>query len=479
MPAQGENMSPYNFRHLARITIEFTTPVFVGAGHGGDVTDAQFVTDANSLPAIPGSSLAGAFRAAFKQMFKDEAAVKRIFGDMGEDGCGSRLLVSWACVHDSKNIPVEGICAAARRRDAVLANALAPVIRDHVRISHQGAAKERGKFDEQPLCPGHRFTFELELLGNSAQSLDDWNKILEVVRSPLLRLGGKTRRGYGAFKVVDILAKTFDLNTEFAAYQMHPASLCAETKLLRHENKGQSKSGFDAEVITLKLNPTGYWMFGGGSDIATADGKADAAPVRCSRIVWDKGVGKVEEDNLFIPATGLKGAISHRVAFHYNALKGWFADKPENWPPEYLKDGKPDFDKAAGGNNPAVKELFGCDGSLKKDATASEKARRGRVIMDDICMKVDHASTLVPHIAIDRFTSGVRDGALFNERPLWKGEMPEVKLMILGKVSEDTRKAFTLALEDLSSGRLQVGAGHGRGNGRFSGEVVFPKGWLD
>ena len=61
----------YPLRYVARPTIEFTTPFLVGAGEEDFFSDAVFVADANGLPAIPGSSIAGVLRHEFKRLKAD------------------------------------------------------------------------------------------------------------------------------------------------------------------------------------------------------------------------------------------------------------------------------------------------------------------------------------------------------------------------------------------------------------------------
>lgn len=452
-------------RYVARVTIEFITPFLVGTGGGGDVADAVFVTDANGLPALPGSSLAGVLRSAFADSMADAAEqngrqVNELFGfQAGKQGQGSRLIISWACIHDAQDRPVEGLAPPDRLRDPVLTKALCPAIRDHVRINHKGVsdADERGKFDEQAICAGHRFTFELELHGTENDK-DSWELLLRLLTDPALRLGGKTRRGFGAFHVVRIQQKAFDLTQDIDAYARHPVRLAqASTVLDQWDAPSRDEDG--ALRVQLKLTPKNYWMFGGGADVPGAEGNADMAPVRDARIIWGNGRATVQEDVLVVPATGIKGALAHRTAFHFNAMSGNFAGRcsPED---------------VVGENNPAVRQIFG----YCKDS--DDSGQRGLVVMNDIYLHDEPGSQLLHHVGIDRFTGGARDKVLFNERPLWQGGALTIDLYILHPETlkdATVKKAFAMALNDLAQGRLQVGAGHGRGLGFFKGTVAWPE----
>jgi len=470
-------LEDWPLRRLARVVIEFTTPFHVGAGRGGAGIDALVVTDANGLPAIPGSSLAGALRAATSPALRNS-----LFGYQDRNkGLGSRLTVSWACIHDSTNTPVEGVTGESRRADPILVNALAPRLRDHVRLHHQGAqdAEQHGKFDEWPVCAGHRFTFELELVSqNSPTEVAAWGQLLGLLRAGSLRLGGKTRRGFGGCKIVALRADCLDLATPegFAGYLARPVSLAGPLPPPQLEPAGSPPPAVGL-TATVTLTPVGYWMFGGGDDPEGA-ARTGKAPVRDDRIVWNKEGGKVQRDVLVLPGSAIKGALAHRVAWHGNranpanwidATKGALAGDADAWRRARKATA------AAGEDNPAVKELFG----FQKSKT---DGRRGRVVIDDVFVTAtEQCDQLAPHVAIDRVTGGAIDNRLFMDRPLWQAPNALViTLTILGTASDSisaaARAALLAALDDVCHGRLALGAGGGRGMGYFTGEVAWNDG---
>jgi len=498
-------------RYVFRGTIEFTTPFLIGAGREDDVADLTFVSDSNGLPALPGTSLTGVLRALYTETYGDAEAAELFGFQKRDEGAGSRLVVSWGCLCDSENRPVEGIVDAARLADPVLREAREAHVRDHVRITHRGAADAAGygKFDERALSAGHRFVFELEL-GGTEGDRSRWEKLLALLTAPGFRLGGRTRRGFGAFRFVACAARVFDLREHFEEYAKHPVSLAEPSPVLASMDLPESAGGKFLEV-ELRLRPRGYWMFGGGVDVK---GEADMAPLRVSRIVWkkDKGGerGSVQKNVLLLPASSIKGALAHRTAFHYNALKGRFADG----------SGETDLAALCGEANPAVRALFGaCKGSKDRDgengkdkaegnAAMSRKTRggepedlgrRGRVLLDDLYLepKAEPASLLVHHVGLDRFTGGARDQVLFSERPFWRireeaksspmaqrtpeqHSLPALHIRILDpeeieKEAPGALHAFRRALDDLVEGRLQLGAGSGRGMGYC--EAARPVAW--
>lgn len=442
-----------NMRYVARIVIEFTTPVIVSSGTEGEISDSVFVSDANGLPAIPGSSLAGVMRSAYESVY-GESEANEMFGFQGKNniGKGSMLSVSWACIHDSKNTPVEGI-AEIDMEDSVLIDAKTPGIRDHVKINHLGAADtdENGKFDESPVSVGHRFTFEMELKGSEADK-EKWENLKKIIFLGSLRIGGKTRRGFGAFQIVSMKEGIFDLQKkeEFEKYSKHFVALAHKNNLETVSSDIYKSDSHIGEII-LELSPEGYWMFGGGDD---PKGISDMAPVRWNAVKWNQGIGKIAE-KILIPGSAIKGALAHRITFHYNRIKNFFAD------------GKTAEEiKSVAEKNQAVRELFGfVDG---------DKSKKGCVMIDDILLEKDPESQLVHHVSIDRFTGGARDTALFDERPFWQGDKIKIRILIENReYSEETKEAFKSAIEDLISGRLQLGAGSGRGEGYFSGKKKY------
>ena len=451
-------MSIYSHRYILRVTIEFTTPFLVASGKSSLMADDVFVTDANGLPAIPGSSIAGALRAEYSRAFGATDAGKLFGSQDGSGSHGSKLKVSWGCIHDSRNIPVEGILDCIQ--DPVLQAALVPVVRDHVLINHKGVsdAEKRGKFNDQAVSAGHRFTFELELEGDENDA-KLWEQLKQCVCSQRVRLGGKSRRGYGAFKIVQSLERVFNLKerNDQEAYAKHPVSLATKSEVLK-STPLNTHNGQPGTLIQLNLKPKGFWMFGSGKD----DAESDMVYFTDSLVVWNNDNGTVREDVVVIPGSAVKGAIAHRLVYHYNRLKKIWAKKNDPDTENYLKS-------VSGENCPAIRELFGyCD--------ASGKSKKGIVLIDDCYLSDTPPSMIVHHVGIDRYTGGARDGCLFSEKPLWQnsGEaVITIYIRIEGKWPEDKdiKTAFKMTLEDLAEGRLQLGAGSGRGNGYFTGTI--------
>lgn len=519
-----------NLLYVRRVAIEFDTPFIVGSGETDLTTDAPFVTDAGGLPAIPGSSIAGALRHAFVAggmdcLRADEANDSRtnatnderdFFGyQAGDKGQGSRLIVTWAHVHDANDTPVDGRAAPGENAgDIVLANARESSVRDHVRLTDRGGADHRGKFDERVVSAGHRFTFDMILEGpggteETQKARDDafWNRLLILLNSPELTLGGKTRRGFGAFHVVRSHARVFNLTEEadFDDYRSLPVALNEPTNTLVEEQIPEATdSGGVTVAVTLPGN--GFLRVGSGTDSTV-----DLSPISASRVRWDGGVGSVATAWL-MPGSAVKGALAHRTAFHYNVANEHFIDPDATDVAAIAQQ----IEQWTGANNNAVATLFGwakggvdqqsrLDPDTPAAAVASREdnhpatqtgdtneGRRGLVSIPDVEIAPSGAAGTAPsgkvltHVSIDRFTGGTIMGALFDERVVNLADVEPVRIPItirnVSEIGDDVKRALGKAIADLATGRLWVGAASGRGNGATStdGQVAWSDGgaWI-
>jgi CRISPR/Cas system CSM-associated protein Csm3 (group 7 of RAMP superfamily) len=419
-------MNQYLHFQETEVTLELETPMHIGSGNREGGSDAGVVRDHNGLPAIPGTSLQGMLRSAFSEP-------EKLFGRSGtnkerDNGRGGRVWLSWATAHNANGQPARGwLTPNQRDQDPVLRDAAAPFLRDHVKLNERGVADDRGKFDELVVSKGHRFTFTLRLATYSTkaepQHTGEMKELLTELSSGELRLGGKTRRGLGAFKVVtpEPIEST---SKQFTTYK-------------------------------LELTPEDLWMFGGG---LSAD--SDSAPVIAPFIEWSEGgqgsQGSVQSTWL-IPGSAVKGALRHRTIFHANRLHGHFADLPDS----------PAKTEAKKKTTDLITKLFG-------DVT-EETAIAGRVYIDDVLLKPGQSqkAPIQNHVSINPFLGGAKDTALFDDQPLFRSndEPIEIEIHLRG----DMPKAFEAAIEDLCNGYLPLGAHAGRGYGIFTGTKTITK----
>lgn len=516
----------YTHRYVAKFTIEAETPLSVGSGEKGLVTDRLVAKDANGLPYIPGTSLTGVLR----HSFSDLSWANEIFGEGGNGGKGSRLIVSSAILigEDGKTI-MEGLRDIDWNSPYYSHFNRLPE-RDHVRINHKGAAdaENHGKYDEELVHKGTRFVFEIELIGN-AEDVKNWKRLLDAFFSPAFRIGAGTRKGFGKLKIIreNSKAKTFDLsNVGLKAYLQKSSSLNDTTEgwedLIVDSNTNELEGW---KKYTLKIKPRDFFLFSAGY----GDDDADNKPKTEKYFEWKNGKPRlIQEDFLLIPATSIKGAIAHRVAYYFNVGKGQFigqngsaklvstlnveeaideivkkfdvdnvvldAQSPEweriqgeiesmtikdlhTWV-EFKNVLDEEVEKIedsslpVGESNAAVKALFG----FSKDSECEIEGLRGRVVLNDIYLPCNKSEDKVfNHTKIDRFTNGTIDGALFQEKAAQFKEAFEMNIWVDAKAFENDaaiQTAFEKTLNDLINGRLPLGGNTTKGHGIFQGNLT-------
>lgn len=468
--------------HIARLTLETVTPLSIAEGGADGVFDVTLARDANGLPAIPGSSLAGVLRHLYWDFRQEngETAANDLFGWQEHDeGAASPLHVSWGAIQDSQGMPVEGLLidSADQQRlkndpllDYAVRLADMPLIRDRVRIGHRGAAADTGKLDRAVLPTGYRFSAELSLW---SETLNDprWIDLLALLKHPLFRLGGGVRSGLGRMRLIQAHDAKFDLRraehrARFAALGRNLADL--EGLGAIEASKSATPTGFvHAEI---ELTPRAFWRIGQGDEPRLRDpnGKpADLLPRLEARVEWQDGKppGQPAAAALLIPGSSIKGALAHRVAFHANRLNGYWA--------ENHADRLGDYDKSE--HCLAVRQLFGYarDDRTRRD-DESERGRAGRIYIDDAWASfTERDLKLLLHTAIDRFTGGVREHMLYSEELVWAKPVKLNLLIDTRSLGEIERKALRLALADLCAGRLALGGGAAKGHGWFKGHVTW------
>jgi CRISPR/Cas system CMR subunit Cmr4 (Cas7 group RAMP superfamily) len=469
--------------HLARFTLEARSALSIGTGGADGVYDHPIVRDANGLTMIPGTSLAGVLRHLWlADHGNDLRAADDLFGFQRRDaGSASRLEVAACALHDSAGKPAEGLLidAAGRRRlreDPLLKAAAAtrdhPLFRDRVRIGHRGAAEKTGKFDRGILAAGHRFSGELRLWSGRKDD-PDWEALLALLGDPRLRLGGATRAGLGRVECIALHRRSFDLReaSDVAAFCKIGAGL-ADTAALTPA-KAPAGAMSRATRLRISLTPRDLWRIGQGDEALGSyrserdDKVPDLLPKLEPVVVWDSnGRARIELRRVLVPGSSVKGALAHRVAFHWNALSGTFADD--------LSLGQlRDWDKSE--HCDGVRALFGHakDRERSQDDSSEETGQAGHVIVDDAYVQAmaTDAQAMI-HNSIDRYTGGVRNRMLFTEELIWRRPV-DLSLTLLpgvGKAQPVARAALARALRDLCAGRLALGASATKGHGTFTGK---------
>lgn len=463
--------------HLARVVLELQTPLSIGTGNPDGVFDTALMRDANGLPALPASSLAGVLRSLDAAEYGPEHADALFGWQRGAEGAASRVQIGWGAALDSEGRAAWGLLLgkdAGRLADDPLLHALIdqqrqPLARNRVRLSHKGAAADTGKFDRTVVPAGCRFAFELRLLGHAG---DDpaWPALLALLAHPGLRLGGATRAGLGAVHCVSLHTGVFDLRDPQQARAV--GRLGADPSEV-HGLHSQSVPTLPARrwsALTLHLAPENLWRVGGDGAAQGPfpdDKEPDLAPVREARVAWNAGKAQIgQAEGLYLPAASLKGVLAHRMAFHARRYAGeWNAASAaldaDIQPPT------------------AVRALFG---DIKSGGPGrDESGAAGALFIDDAWLDTEPSKLLLTHNAIDRFTGGVREHMLFTEQVAQGGKLRVRIALDAARLQRNARRlqvdvqlvqrAFDTALADLCEGRLGLGARSATGLGFCKGRV--------
>lgn len=439
-------MTTYKHRLVARIVLEATSPLAVGSGQKDIITDSPVARDCNGLPYIPGTSLMGLIRPCLKN------AEKFLGYQDGEQGEGSKVIISDALLVGADSKAIDGLQDIAN--DEYLRHFEVLPVRQHVRITEKGVAAKYGKFDEEVVYTGTRFVFEIEQLSEDGDE-QDMQKMLDQIAAPTFRIGSGTRCGFGSMKVVSIQYNSYNLTKEadLKAYLSKTSCLSDNfdnaQKIKTEENLWQGWTKY-----TLELSPLDFFLFSSGF----GDEDADMTPVKEQRISWEDGKPAFKEACILIPATSVKGAIAHRTAYIWNKITERSVEEGTAISCE---------------KNPAVIALFGT--TTDEDEITPTC---GNVIFSDVLLEEDH-SIVLPHIKIDKFTGGVMDGALFQEKVTFaQGQMFREVIYVKddgfkerGIFNDNIKRAFEDSLHDLCIGTLPLGGGTNRGNGIFEGTI--------
>ena len=414
---------------IAHITFEAKTALKIGSKNADFLQDSPIQKDWNGLPMILGTSLTGVLR----KEFEDEIA-KNIFGT---GDLGSKTIISNALILNEKKEVTESLLLDSKKSDFLQKFIVLP-IREHNAMNDKGVTIKNAKFDEEVIYKGTRFKFSIEMINETQEDKNNFFHLLDLLSQNSFRIGAGSSKGFGQIKVIEITYDEFDLNSD--KYIKLTSSLNTTLSKTYEIKEFDDKKYIKYE---LKLTPDDFFMFGSGF----MDDEANMTPVYEKIIDYKKQ--DLSEEKILIPASSVKGAISHRTTYYYNLLNNKFINK--------------------GGNADIVESIFGAKKDNEKDSF------KGNILISDVYLeKTSSKDTKVfDHVSIDRFTGGAIDSALFQEKTIASKETFILEILINeNKVKEKVAlEAFKKALEDITTGMLSLGGATTKGHGIFTGEL--------
>ena len=418
------------------------------AHFGGDETgiaDMCLLRDAEGKPFIPGASIAGAARSflarqvlpwtTYKDGLTEESPeLKRLFGggerpDAQEPGTMSALIVA----------------------DATCVSEHTTFIRDGVRIdAESGTAVDKAKYDVEVVERETEFKLELECIIRKVDAPDEANlkdlflALLYAFERGDIRLGARTRRGYGRGKVEcwKIRDLRMDTKDDVLTWLRDDALACTKNSLTPHPLKSDQRSYFhmaaDFELCTSLLIRS-----------ASVDPNAPTDEVPDTTHLHSN-------ERPVVPGTSFAGAFRHRATLIANAL---------NW---CNKNDDPDL----------LCEMFGPVHEQENDNTQSADLWASRVQIEERLVKRVKPQWQ-DRVAIDRFTGGSLQSALFNEKPIYPLNIkklqnnmikPNIRLRLtLEEPDAAEIGLLLLTLRDFWSGHAALGGETSNGRGTLRG----------
>ena len=417
-------------KFIAYIIFEAKTALKVGSKNADFLQDSPIQKDWNQLPMILGTSLTGVLRKEFDEKIADEF--------FGTGDRGSKTIISNALLLNEKKEVTETLLLDSQKSE-FLQNFIVLPIREHNAINDKGVTKSTGKYDEEVVFKGTQFKFSIEMLNEKEDDKNNFFKLLDLLSKNSFRIGAGSSKGFGQIKVIEIAYDEFDTSSQ--KYIDFSSSL-NEKLSFSYEIKN-----FDDEKYIkyeLNLTPDDFYMFGSGF----GDDEADMTPVVEKIINYEKQ--DLIEEKVFIPASSVKGAISHRTAYYYNLLNEI-----------YIGSGKTPFE--------VVESIFGAKKDNDKDNS------KGNILISDVYLDKTSLKDIkvFDHVSIDRFTGGAIDSALFQEKTISSKENFILEILIRkDKVYDDIAlEAFEKALNDITIGMLSLGGATTKGHGVFTGDL--------
>lgn len=422
--------------------LQLLTPTALGNGDAEGLTDMPLLLDMaddEPLPLLTGSSIAGAMRNYLRSyengyftpergMLEAElfGAVKGDSGDSDTNDSGgeqSRLIVD----------------------DALAYKTTQAEVRDGVRINNRTrTAQDLFKYDLELLPAGVVFPLRFELLvseeSNEIRLREALALTLHGLETSEIHIGGRKTRGFGRCVVEEWRVTTYDLHNSQqllawlaadhadwgyslprTSQRSGSASSALDVALPNNDNGKRQKfsivASFTFESPILIRSEAGF-------DV-DSDGKKLTAQPDVIHIRNSKGP--------ILPGTSLAGVLRARATRIVNTMS----------------------------SSLDLNKLFGRDMHLYKGEPSAS-----RLIVYE--SPIHGGKTIVQNrVAIDRFTGGVLETALFDEAPQVSGDV-ELTLTIYNP-EESEKGLLLLMLRDLWTGDLPVGGTSSIGRGRLHG----------
>ncbi|HKK09427.1 MAG TPA: RAMP superfamily CRISPR-associated protein [Bacteroidales bacterium] len=415
-------------------------PLQLGSGED-TFSDSDLMRDAEGHPMIPATSFVGALQSYINQRVRmKEEKVEKVLHYLFPNSFQARN--AYSSKESLKNKPqshfiVDDLHLTSRDYQTT--------VRDGVRIEHAtNTAADQGKYDYELLEGGATFDFNAEVIlrkGMDKAMVRDTIQLLHQIlgsdnnQSPF-QVGALTSHGFGQLELVENSWKVYDFfegasSQYFKFLNSNKNSEASPSNDYSDKPKHYEIQSSSACIIDMTLRPTTPFKIGGG----TPETGADDASLQAN-------------GDYILSAKSMKGAVRH----HAYRIANTIHENP----------------------NKLINALFGSveDNELSKSRFWTSDA--------SFCKTGDIKEQT--RVAIDRFTGGAMESALFQTEPVWPTDETTVSVkwkILHPKRSHDDKKQeshedaeiglLLLVARDLMTEFLAVGGEKAIGRGRFRG----------
>ena len=386
-----------------KVDFILTSPLAISSGENV-YADKDVIRDSMGTPYIPASSIAGVCRSTLRKMNK--SYIDYYFGYVQK----ATELNNFNSISEASRLNFYDANIATGKNGYVLS------VRDSVALDEYKTAKKGAKFDIEVIEPGVTFTTHIECTKYEKDiALDSiLTDLKSIFNSDQISFGAKTMRGYGAVKTEAIKQASFDLSSEYGQrkyidFDMYSYNEWEEIDIL--------KNNTIYNVLKLNLELDG----------AISIRKYSTRPSQNKNHPEPDYEQLIVNNNTpVIPGTSWAGAFRHRM-------------------------------RDLGLSETEINGLFGWvnkTNALKSAIRFSES-------------ELKHAQEKVmTRNAINRFSGGITDGALFTERT-WYGGKTDLTILCTRLMTEREKNALAATVTDLHYGYLAIGGLTAIGRGRF------------
>lgn len=372
-------------------------------------SDADIFRNHLGKPMIPATSFMGSLKSHIEKYYSnqiDENTYQYLFGH-----------------DDKKNNGLDGLQSHLIIDDLVCISDYQTTIRDGVKIDPKtNLAKDKGKYDYEILESGAKFELKGEITIRQMANEDDVVNVLRCLQHVLMndtfQVGSLTSFGFGQLKA----EKEFDYT-----------GLLKGADLFEHLNEPNKfvrkleSSSFKRKVpicFKFELVPTTPLFIGGG---VAEDANADDASLKSNK-------------EYILSAKSLKGAIRHHAFRIANTVHD-----------EIIA-------------NEICNDLFGNRADDVKEKLTKSKFWTSDAVINN--PQKDRKAQM--QVAIDRFTGGAIESALFSTEPMWPTD--KTRVSVEWRLTENKNQFIGLVLlvaRDLMTEMLPIGGDKAIGRGRF------------